>query len=100
MDELVRYRRDAPEDLGPMLRAARLRTGLLVVEAAFLAGCSRAHLSNIEATRRVPSAVVARALASVLLLTDDERARLLRFAVDDSRRSHQPRAFPETPRSA
>lgn len=77
VDVVVRYRREAPADVGPMLRAARLRTGLLVVEAAFLAGISRSQLSNCEAGRRLPSAAAARALADVLRLEDAERARLL-----------------------
>ncbi|MGW3022462.1 helix-turn-helix domain-containing protein [Streptomyces sp. NPDC001221] len=92
MDNLIRYRRQAPPDLGPMLRAARLRAGLLVSEAAFLAGISRPQLSNIEAGRRLPSVAVAQALADVLCLDGAERARLLAVAVDDAGRSHPGRA--------
>lgn len=91
MDELVRYRREAPADVGPMLRAARERAGLKVTEAAFLAGVSRPQLSNCEAGRRLPSAVVARALADVLCLDDADRARLMAVAVDDAGRSHPER---------
>lgn len=83
-DSLIRYRRQAPADLGPMLKAARLRAGMLVSEVAFLSGCSRPHVSNLEAGRRVPSAAYAAALADVLVLTDDERARLLEVAVGDA----------------
>lgn len=92
MDAVIRYRREAPADLGPMLRAARGRAGLKVVEAAFLAGISRPHLSNMEAGRRLPSEAIARALADVLCLDDDERARLLAVAVSDAGRDHPQRA--------
>ena len=92
MDNLVRYRREAPPDLGPILSAARRRAGLKVSEAAFLAGISRPHLSNMEAGRRLPSEAIARALADVLCLDDTDLARLLAVAVDDAGRSHPDRA--------
>lgn len=92
MDAMIRYRREAPTDLGPMLRAARERAGMLVSEAAFLAGISRPHLSNMEAGRRLPSATIARALADVLCLDDGEQARLLSAAVTDAGRDHPDRA--------
>lgn len=91
MTDLIRHRRTMPADVAAMLREARQSVGLLVSEAAYLAGIGRSHLSNIEAARRVPSAVVARALADVLVLPEDERARLLAVAVDDSGRSHPQR---------
>lgn len=92
MDTTIRYRREAPPDLGPMLRAARERAGLRQSEAARLAGIGQPHLSHVEAGRRVPSATVARTLADVLRLEGDDRARLLAVAVDDAGRDHPERA--------
>lgn len=86
-----RIRRVPPADLGPLLHMARLRARLTVTEAARRAGVDRSYLSNLEAGRRVPSAAYAAALADVLVLTDDERARLLEVAVGDAGRSHPAR---------
>lgn len=92
MDATIRHRRQAPPDLGPMLRAARERAGLRQSEAARLAGIGQPHMSHMEAGRRVPSATVARTLADVLHLEGDNRARLLAAAVDDAGRDHPGRA--------
>lgn len=81
-------RRIPPTWLGPMLNAARLRTGLPGREAARLLGVSSSYLFNLEAGLRVPSTTVAIRLADGLGLSDDERALLLAEAVDDAGADH------------
>ncbi|MEV7427014.1 helix-turn-helix transcriptional regulator [Streptomyces sp. NPDC091212] len=71
-----------------MLAAARARTGLGQRQASGRAGLNGSYLNAIEHGRRTPSLVVARQLADVLNLTDDERAKLYAAAVTDAGRSH------------
>lgn len=81
---MVRLRRTPPADMGPMLRAARGdRSRRSTAQAA---GIDQSYLARLERGERVPSATVARVLADVLVLSDDDRARLLAVAVDDAGR--------------
>lgn len=88
----VRIRRTPPADLGPMLAAARARTGLAQRQASGRAGFGGSYLNKIEHGQRTPSLVAARRLADVLNLTDDERTRLYAAAVVDAGLSHPARA--------
>ena len=88
---LIRERRTPPEDLGPMLRAARVRTGIGQREAGRRAGVSQGYLWLLEAGQRVPSTAVAEVLEEVLALTVEERAQLRAAAVDDAGRSNPAR---------
>ncbi|MET7890636.1 helix-turn-helix domain-containing protein [Streptomyces mirabilis] len=89
---LIRERRTPPEELGPMLRAARERAGMGQREAARRAGVSQGHLWLLEAGQRVPSAAVAEDLAGALALTAEEHEQLRAAAVDDAGRSNPARA--------
>lgn len=93
-DTRLRVRCLPPPALGPLLRSARLRTGLGVREAARAAGVSHSHLINLEAGRRTPSRTVAEALIRVLAL-DVATSELLRgAALDDVGRDHPNRRRP------
>lgn len=83
---MERERRTMPADVGRTLQDARLRAGLRLREAARVVGISHSHLFRLEACMRVPSLTVAIMLADALALTDDERTRLLTFAVTDAGR--------------
>jgi transcriptional regulator with XRE-family HTH domain len=71
-----------------MLGAARLRAGLRGREAARLLGLDPGYLVRLETGQRVPSATVARRLAEVLVLTEDETAALMGAAVTDAGADH------------
>ncbi|MFE5852533.1 helix-turn-helix domain-containing protein [Streptomyces sp. NPDC056500] len=87
----VWLRRVPPVELGPMLAAARARTGLAQRRASAIAGLSGHYLNAIEAGQRTPSRVVAERLAEVLELTPDERRKLFAAAVTDAGYSHPSR---------
>jgi len=87
----IRQRRTPPEELGPMLRAARQRAGLGVREAARQARLSPGYMAHLEAGSRCPSRTVAERLAAVLELDDDEQAQLYAAAVTDAGRDHPAR---------
>ncbi|MFD3640689.1 helix-turn-helix domain-containing protein [Streptomyces griseus] len=89
---LIRTRRTPPVTLGPLLTAARERTGLSRRRASVAAGMNRHYLSAVEAGTRTPSRVAAERLADVLELTDQERAELYAAAVTDAGHSHPARA--------
>jgi DNA-binding XRE family transcriptional regulator len=76
-------RRVPPAELGPMLRAARVRAGLGLREAAREVGISHGHVRGIEAGRYCPSVAVAEVLADVLGLDDAARALLMSCAVPE-----------------
>ncbi|MGP4008166.1 helix-turn-helix domain-containing protein [Streptomyces sp. 4N124] len=88
----IRERRTPPEELGPMLRAARERAGLGQREAARRAGVSQGHLWMLEAGQRVPSASVAEDLVEALALTPEESGQLRAAAVSDAGRSNPARS--------
>jgi transcriptional regulator with XRE-family HTH domain len=85
---LMRMRRTPPAGLGPLLRSARARACLTQGEAARDAGIPQPYLSMLEGGLRVPSEVVARALAATLRLNLDECGLLYSAAVNDAGRSH------------
>jgi transcriptional regulator with XRE-family HTH domain len=74
-------RRTPPDWLGPLLRTARASHRWSLREVARLAGISREQMWKLEDGRRTPSVSVARALAAVLELTDEQTAELLAAAV-------------------
>jgi transcriptional regulator with XRE-family HTH domain len=88
---VVRQRRIPPPGLGAMLRRARIRRSLGQKEAGRLAGLSQGYLCHLEHGRRLPSMVVAEALACVLQLTEAERQQLYGAAVTDAGRCHPAR---------
>lgn len=88
---LIRTRRTPPATLGPLLTAARERTGLSRRRASVAAGMNRHYLSAVEAGTRTPSRVAAERLAAVLRLNDQERAALYAAAVTDAGYSHPAR---------
>lgn len=88
---LIRTRRTPPATLGPLLAAARERTGLSQRSASVAAGLNRHYLCALEAGTRTPSLVAAQRLADVLGLADDERAQLYAAAVTDAGYSHPAR---------
>ncbi|MFI6123254.1 helix-turn-helix transcriptional regulator [Streptomyces sp. NPDC051064] len=83
-----RTRRTPPATLGPLLAAARERTGLSQRRASVAAGLNRHYMCAVEAGTRTPSLNAARRLADVLELADDERAQLYAAAVRDAGYSH------------
>ncbi|MFE9601968.1 helix-turn-helix domain-containing protein [Streptomyces hokutonensis] len=85
---MIRERRTPPEELGPMLQAARDRAGLPQSAVATAAGVRRAYVTKLEGSARCPSLAVAQALCAVLALDGDEEALLLSCAVDDAGHSH------------
>ncbi|MFD8519353.1 helix-turn-helix domain-containing protein [Streptomyces capillispiralis] len=89
-----RIRRTPPADLGPLLHMARLRTGAGLRATARAVGIAPSYLVALESSRRSPSRTVARQLAVVLALDDDERSRLLAAAVDDAGRDYPRRPSP------
>lgn len=84
----IRERRTPPPGLGSMLNAARMRAGLRGREAARLAGIDPGYLVRLESGQRVPSTVVAEALATLFGLDEAERAVLFAAAVDDAGRGY------------
>lgn len=90
----VRVRVAPPPELGPMLKAARLRASLGLREAARRAGISHSYLLRLEAAERSPSTGVVEDLAASLRLSEDERGRLADAAVKDVGRAHPLRRFP------
>ncbi|MFH9768469.1 helix-turn-helix domain-containing protein [Streptomyces microflavus] len=89
---LIRTRRTPPATLGPLLAAARERTGLSRRRASVAAGMNRHYLSAVEAGTRTPSRVAAERLADILQLTDQERMALYAAAVGDAGLSHPGRS--------
>ncbi|MFF3092126.1 helix-turn-helix domain-containing protein [Streptomyces cyaneofuscatus] len=87
----IRIRRTPPADLGPMLAAARERTGYTRRRVSIAAGLGRNYFGLIEGGHRTPSRVTAERLAEVLQLTDQERAQLYAAAVTDAGYSHPAR---------
>lgn len=87
----IRMRRTPPADVGPMLKAARVRADLGLRETARAAQISHPTLYDLERGKSCPSRTVASALAAVLELTDEERVVLDRAAVDDAGRDHPAR---------
>ncbi|MFJ9018764.1 helix-turn-helix domain-containing protein [Streptomyces sp. NPDC102259] len=95
-----RIRRVPPASLGPMLHAARLRTGTGLRATARAVGIAPSYLVGLESSERVPSRTVARQLADVLALADGERALLLAAAVSDAGRDYpRPRPVGDTRRT-
>lgn len=99
LSRAVGERRLPPPDLGPLLRRARLRSGLGLREAARRIGTGHGYLGALEAGTRCPSTTIARALAEVLELSPVELAVLTDAAVDDRGRDHPWRRGAETPSS-
>ncbi|MDH6125928.1 helix-turn-helix transcriptional regulator [Kitasatospora sp. GP82] len=90
-DERIRVRRTPPAGLGPMLGEARLRAGYGLREFARLVGLSHSYVIQLETGKRCPSVTVARRIAAVLALTEDEMVPLRDAAVDDAGRDHPAR---------
>lgn len=88
----IRIRRTPPAELGPMLAAARERTGHTQARVSIAAGLGRSYICLIEGGRRTPSHVAAERLATALQLTEQERAQLYAAAVTDAGLSHPERA--------
>ncbi|MFJ2964247.1 helix-turn-helix domain-containing protein [Streptomyces collinus] len=87
----MRERRTPPEELGPMLRAARKRAGLSQSQLGTATGIRRAYVHKLEHSERCPSLAVAEALTTALALDVDEAALLLGCAVEDAGRNHPAR---------
>ncbi|MBT2425232.1 helix-turn-helix domain-containing protein [Streptomyces sp. ISL-112] len=87
----IRIRRTPPAELGPMLAAARERTGHTQARVSIAAGLGRSYVCLIEGGHRTPSRVAAERLAAVLQLTDAERELLYAAAVSDAGLSHPAR---------
>ncbi|MGC4927241.1 helix-turn-helix domain-containing protein [Streptomyces sp. DT117] len=87
----IRIRRTPPAELGPMLAAARERTGHTQARVSIAAGLGRSYVCLIEGGHRTPSRVAAERLADVLQLTELERAQLFAAAVSDAGLSHPAR---------
>ncbi|MFJ3141411.1 helix-turn-helix domain-containing protein [Streptomyces halstedii] len=87
----IRIRRTPPAELGPMLAAARKRSGYTRRRVSIAAGLGRSYFGLIEGGHRTPSRVAAERLADVLQLTEPERAQLYAAAVPDAGYSHPAR---------
>ncbi|MFD3972948.1 helix-turn-helix domain-containing protein [Streptomyces cyaneofuscatus] len=87
----IRIRRTPPAELGPMLAAARGRTGHTQARVSIAAGLGRSYVCLIEGGHRTPSRVAAERLADVLQLTAVERELLYAAAVTDAGYSHPAR---------
>jgi transcriptional regulator with XRE-family HTH domain len=85
-------RRTPPPELGPILKAARLRHGLGLREAARAARISHCYLRRLEIGERCPSAAVVVELLRVLPLDEREAALLSAAGLSDRGRSHPLRA--------
>ncbi len=81
-------RRIPPPELGPLLRAARLRAGLGLRETARRVEISHPYLLRLESGERCPSQAIADALAEVLDLPAAEAAILAGAAVSGAGRDH------------
>ncbi|MDI5964815.1 helix-turn-helix domain-containing protein [Streptantibioticus silvisoli] len=88
MADLIRERSLPPLGYGAVLNAARHRAGWSLREASRRLGLSYSYVRALEAGERCPSVTVARTLADVLGLDDNERDRLLASAVDNAGRDH------------
>ncbi|MFJ5046389.1 helix-turn-helix domain-containing protein [Streptomyces sp. NPDC088719] len=88
----IRIRRTPPAELGPMLAAARERTGHTQRRVSIAAGLGRSYVCLIEGGHRTPSRVAAQRLADALQLTEQERAQLYAAAVTDAGLSHPGRS--------
>ena len=84
----VRQRRIPPPELGPMIAAARMRSGFRGRECARLAGLNHAYLIQLESGARTPSRTVAEMLAAVLAFTAEERAELFEVSLPDVGKNH------------
>jgi transcriptional regulator with XRE-family HTH domain len=84
----ARQRRIPPPELGPMIAAARMRTGFRGRECARLAGLNHAYLIQLESGARTPSRKVAEMLAAVLAFTAEERTELFEAALPDVGKDH------------
>ncbi|WP_269857946.1 helix-turn-helix domain-containing protein [Streptomyces sp. RPT161] len=94
MDPISRKRHTPPPELGPLLAAARQRSGLGLRETARRAGLNHQYLQRLETGQRVPSMSVAKVLAEVLALDEAERAVLLAAALPDAGRDYPGRRRP------
>src|SRR3977135_2863418 len=81
-------RRTPPSDLGPMLRCARVRSGLGLRDTARRIGISHGYLFALESGERCPSSTIAAALTAILGLAVDQAAILSSAAVTDAGRDH------------
>jgi transcriptional regulator with XRE-family HTH domain len=81
-------RRLPPEDLGPMLRRARVRSGFGLRDTARRIGISHGYLFALESGERCPSSTIAGALTEVLGLSVGESAILSAASVTDAGRDH------------
>lgn len=81
-----------PDGLGPMLRAARTRTGLSLRALGRRAGLSAGYLCMLESGQRCPSVSTASALADALGLDREEWAVLFDAAVHGAGRDYPGRA--------
>ena len=91
----LRERREAvaPEQVGLPTGGRRRTPGLRRAELATLSGVSVDYLTRLEQGRdHRPSASVLSALADALLLTDEDRALLMRLAAHASAGEHCPRS--------
>ncbi|MGW1399288.1 helix-turn-helix domain-containing protein [Streptomyces sp. NPDC002405] len=89
---LIRVRRTPPQALGPMLKAARERTGLSQCATGRQTGLGQGYVWLLENGKRVPSMAVAELLADTLALTLEECRALYGAAVTDAGRNHPARA--------
>lgn len=85
-------RRVPPPELGPMLRAARIRAGLGLREAARAIGITHSYLIALEQGSRSPSTDTARQLTKVLQLSNEDSLAVSAASVRDRGRSHPLRA--------
>jgi transcriptional regulator with XRE-family HTH domain len=69
--------REGDPRVAAVLRARRRGLGLSTERAAKRAGCSTGMWSMLENCKRVPSVVMAEAIADALHLTGDDRALVL-----------------------
>lgn len=80
-----------PPELGPALKAARVRAGLGLRQAARAAGITHAYLRDLETGQRCPSSAVVAELLRVLPLENEEAAVLVAAGLPDRGRSHPAR---------
>jgi ribosome-binding protein aMBF1 (putative translation factor) len=85
-----RRRQEPPDYLADLLRAGRSRCGWTQRDVAERVGIAVSYLSKLENGHGCPSVVVARALAAVLFLTDDEKRLVLAAGLDGVGRDWRP----------
>ena len=70
-----------PSEVGAALRVARKRAGLSLVQVSARCSLDRSYVARLERAERAPTASTVEALADVLDLDDELRARLEALAV-------------------